>query len=1396
MKSLVRRCGLGVAAFLCSFCFCMVSREVTAQAAEPEFDVTGVIVNEIVDGSAPFDSDNNPGNDSGSNNRVIRTFDNVRYTMEVAMNMKRGSSVRSLSSADLGVELSIPCQEGEFGFAIADMGWLAPGYTVTYENGAVVLRGKTTLKQVDGADPVPGTAAFTVSINARAARNGQMLEPKFRVYPFGGEFSTDASYGETFVCDRNHRTADGQLCGIRVSCTSKGVDVHIVGSTMSYGYMNPSTGELDVEPVEGGHLAAMQAVGLGLMLRSDSAERGIKGLECPKGDISFDVKVTHTRTRGIPEAVGVWDLSSMKANYFKNYLGDLNGHTMDWFTNCTGAVIPGSAGNGGSNQCANGGDWSVTDLGDGNYRFTVKNYEITDYFPRQHLHTGGGSVADKRNWDFDLDKNYFSCGMVNWYTPVSDGVESGTYNFSYQVSNFSAKSASGATMRDMYSADDVSSGRVIMSSAGMRRVEHTYNLGSGGDSTDHVGAGRSARSSMNAAVRERGDTFSVQQYLNSTNGQALKGYMYGCEYLFKFDERIYEAVPESKNIGYLRFGSGRENSWWGFHDTSKASYRNLYAALKDQNGFQGDEDLMRTAQISDCVFYETLEDLQADGKVCIGYLIEARGLKVAARLYWGNSHSRCFLKVRDDAPIDAIGYIFGGLEGWFGDDSPGKDLTLEYSLGPGGKALPERECVYYTATAQTAEWSSAEDGREWTKNGGPYGANGSAALVIGEIAKAGIALENGQSVYNLNYGEREADILLTPALESKTSSCGKSTLHVKVSLPKHLYYKQGSALAGGTYVPATGSVGSVVLDGESFEPQVVRREDGGQDLVWMYSNILPNEELPKIHFKVDIGTLSDPKSDVLETNNPLTVSVRTWSTYGAAYGKRAVSIRVIKALATSLYFKAVDATIEKNGDAKWNMIMSNYSNIDSKPWNMYVATPYTDDGRDSGVSGSLPLRTIVLDAARCARSLGSGFQVYVTSDPAVKNYSGDRFDASVMNGLKSGWSEVTPSKNGNTWTYTIGSDVTCIKFSGGMIGANEAFSFTLHYDPTNCVGGDVFMNSVSVFSERFPSTIFSAPSDVNVVNRILSGFVYNDRNKNGYKDLDEKTGDVLMSGVVLRLLKSDGSRMTDINGREIADVKVGKDGTWRFDDFGPGAVKVAVLRDQLDSKYELSPYLNYNGDDGSKKDFLAIDNDFVGKNMECGSVRVFGDDGYSMKELSFRTADEMNPPVQEISNIGLGLAVYWSDLTVEKVIDESHFVSPFGSHVYWFKAEGTAWDGSHRVYYVPVTIGADGESGTMPHSLMGLTLDEDGQAIEDVPTFATTKQGKAKIRVPSGNYTVTELDVRGWDFLDFLAVNGVVNGERADMDLLIHETGLVNARDYRTSFDLYRDAKLFGKKLK
>lgn len=1370
------------------FAYVLFSMDVSAAA--PEFEVTGVIVNEIVDGAAPFDGDNNPGNDANNNNRVVRTFDNVRYTMEVAMNMKKGASVRSLSSAVLGVELSIPCNEGEFGFATGDMGWLSPGYTVTYEDGRAVLRGQTSLKQVEGADPVPGTAAFTVSINARAARNGQMLEPTFKVWADGEEGNA-----KSFVCDRNHRTADGQLCAVRVSCTSKGLDVQVSPSTICYGYLNPSTGAMDVEPVEGGKLAAMQALMMGICFHSDSAEKGVKGMECPNGAISFDLQVTENRSRGNKEGVSIWDMSSLKMNYFQSYRGDLNGRQMNWFTSCTGGGLPGCAGNGGGNQCSDGGDWSIQDLGNGKYRLTVQGYTVTDYFPRQHLCTAGGTIADPRNWNIGTDRNFFTTVMLNVYTTVSDGVESGTYGFGYEAGSLSAKSVSGASMRDMYPGNDKSSGSVSMRPAGTRMVRHSYNYGSGGDSTNYVGAGRSAGYSINAAVRERGDTFSVGQYLDPTNDGAMKGYTWASEYLFKFDDQVYAPVEDLAVRGGYNIWAGLDNSWYGSQDTSKFQQKKLYAALKSGKGFGGDEALMRSTEIKDCVFYDTLDALEADGKTCIGYLFEARNMQVPARHYWSHYMCTSHITVREDAPIDSVGYVFGGLEAWTGDSSAGKGLTLEDSHGPGGKALPEPDSKYYDNGYKGATWSSAEEGREWLTTGGPYGLNGSSSLVIGEIAKAGIALENGQSVYNLNYGERTADLVLSPALESKTGSCGKSTMHVQVTLPKHLYYQKGSAVAGGEYVPATGGVGSVVLDGEPFEPTVAAGEDGCTLLTWEYRDVLPEGAFPRIHFKVDIGTLADPVADVLETDNPLTAKVRTWSTYGAAYGERAVTIRVVKALATSLYFKSIDGSIEKNGDARWRMVMSNYSAIDSKPWTMYVATPYSGDERDSGVSGKLPLKSITLDASRCSRSLAGGFHVYVTTDPGVRKYSGDRFDASQMDAITSGWTEVQPTKSGNSWTYAIGKDVTCIKFAGGLIGAREAFTFILNYDPESCVGGDAFVNSVSVFSERFPSTIFSAPSDVNVVNRILSGYAYNDRNKNAYKDLDAKKGDVAMAGVTLRLLKADGSRMTDINGKEIADVVTGKDGSWRFEDFGPGAVKVAVVKGKLDSKYELAPYMKYDGDDGSKKGYLSLDNDFSGAAMECGSVRVFGEDGYSMRELSFRPAAEMNPPVQEIGDIGLGLAVYWSDLTAEKVVDASHYVPAFGSHTYWFKADGTAWDGSHKVYYIPVSIG-ETTGGVMPHLDAFPVEDAEGEAVTDIPAYASTKQGKTTVRVPSGNYRVTELSTDGWEFLDFLAVNGIVDGDHADMDLLINETGLANARDYRVGFGRFRDADVSGNKLK
>ena len=48
-----------------------------------EARVTSVKFGEITDGSAPWDDDNAPGNDSGADNKIVRSFDTVNYSFNV-----------------------------------------------------------------------------------------------------------------------------------------------------------------------------------------------------------------------------------------------------------------------------------------------------------------------------------------------------------------------------------------------------------------------------------------------------------------------------------------------------------------------------------------------------------------------------------------------------------------------------------------------------------------------------------------------------------------------------------------------------------------------------------------------------------------------------------------------------------------------------------------------------------------------------------------------------------------------------------------------------------------------------------------------------------------------------------------------------------------------------------------------------------------------------------------------------------------------------------------------------------------------------------------------------------------------------------------------------------------
>ena len=55
-------------------------------------------------GTGPWDADDEPGNDSSEDNNIVRSFDQVIWTVESTMQMKSGSGATSLNGGILNIE--------------------------------------------------------------------------------------------------------------------------------------------------------------------------------------------------------------------------------------------------------------------------------------------------------------------------------------------------------------------------------------------------------------------------------------------------------------------------------------------------------------------------------------------------------------------------------------------------------------------------------------------------------------------------------------------------------------------------------------------------------------------------------------------------------------------------------------------------------------------------------------------------------------------------------------------------------------------------------------------------------------------------------------------------------------------------------------------------------------------------------------------------------------------------------------------------------------------------------------------------------------------------------------------------------------------------------------------
>ncbi|MGN0492166.1 MAG: hypothetical protein ACI4F7_00835, partial [Acutalibacteraceae bacterium] len=147
--------------------------------------VDSIAISQYDTGTAPFDTNNDPGNDENANNMIVRTFDTVTYNIKVKyMAYENG---KYFAEARVKLELVLPVDASQAEFDLTAMAWMENPVLTTEER---TVEDKATLCQVltgykhllpsaNNTYVVPGEFGENVTVNIKMMKNGDTIVPIF-----------------------------------------------------------------------------------------------------------------------------------------------------------------------------------------------------------------------------------------------------------------------------------------------------------------------------------------------------------------------------------------------------------------------------------------------------------------------------------------------------------------------------------------------------------------------------------------------------------------------------------------------------------------------------------------------------------------------------------------------------------------------------------------------------------------------------------------------------------------------------------------------------------------------------------------------------------------------------------------------------------------------------------------------------------------------------------------------------------------------------------------------------------------------------------------------------------------------------------------------------------------
>lgn len=1117
-----------------------------------------------ITGTAPFDKDNERGDDKDENNDIVRSYDTVTYDYEYTLTPD--STMDYYRRTRVGFRFELPYPKDKVTFDAEKMGWVdhTPGYepklTTETINGTVtqVYTCYRLLEPTSQSPTVnPGTGSIGLSVAVKGAPHGYRFHPTVKAWP-AWDASNPTNTG-------THKRAEDTPKDVTVSAKLS-LNVRMVNyGNVDRGVFDFSSGAANAPNRTEGKVTGL---GLGIALvtemRWPDRTKGLKGLEAPSGRITYRLRLSNqysddakTGTKHPMERR--WQPLLYDYGHIDNE-DSKYGRTFAWMGDLR-YQAPGVADRADGNDRVARGNTTITTTTGGQGTVVTVSFDgyDTSAFP---IHNKLNGTHNKCSTDYmTSDCSTMQVGAIHtdvlqFVTPTSrDGRTVAQYYGNVdQTANI--------TMDDMgLTATGVSGDRLAT-------AEDNSNQAATGD--DHAGSATTVRISGTYSTRIRYTHWSNEKSWNDAGtscdwtqpdyGNGSDSLIQGSKLRLQIGHNIIiqsEGDAEVMGMGLVKFDP---NSIEPVDDTpdsqptipmyvwtggARAAKRGnaipyWYAVKKDGTNWK-DYREQRDTKISGLDYYPTLNEAKRHGTI-VGMLFEDHNTVDPT----GTSFNRTFTplvalpaRILDTARIGTVTPIVADTAYWTRNslartanlNADASNTQWQQWSDSLATRLPEYansvkpDLTYSGDTYRPATFDEngvyqGGDTADTLKGDSLYIA-GETPHIAKQVAQTNEA-GNVKTVYDLDKEQRTVDWKLTATADTSTTTDGgqyTTDYIITDTLPKGLTYVDGSMTVGGQYTQHTPDKGTVT-GGTPVTPTIVVNKNGTTTMTIRVNGARADSGTQTvIHYSTTIGDASDPDHDVRNndsfTNHATIQSKRNMAPPLAPKAQIAdMTVRVSRTRATALATRADPLLNDINRPLGFRNMLGNFSKDEKTDPYAVDVMPYTGLNQ-SNYHGDYTLAGLTVKAGAGASM--NGVKVYFTTDQKWRNVDATKITREQVQQ----WTEATVNATTGKVTIPDGySKPVAWAFTSPSLPANARYDFSLSIKPTGNKAADSYVN-------RWADGDNKVDAVTQVVERKVNGVAWFDTNHDGIR----QDSDRLLADVTVTLVDGNGRTVTSVDGK-------------------------------------------------------------------------------------------------------------------------------------------------------------------------------------------------------------------------------------------------------------------------